>query len=68
MQRVLAVTRTGERIHAAMDVTVLRSAWAAPTLYWTIRDISERKRLEARFRAAVEAALAEATASERRGG
>lgn len=50
--------RTGERIHAAMDVTVLRSAWAAPTLYWTIRDISERKRLEARFRAAVEAAPA----------
>jgi PAS domain S-box-containing protein len=50
--------RTGKRIHAAMDVTVLRSAWAVPTLYWTIRDISERKRLEARFRAAVEAAPA----------
>jgi PAS domain S-box-containing protein len=49
--------RTGKRIHAAVNVAVLRAAGSTPaSLHWMIRDISEQKRLEARFRATVEAA------------
>ncbi len=49
--------RTGPPIHAAMNVAALRGVGSAPTrLHWIIRDISERKRLEARFHATVESA------------
>ena len=43
---VLLALRTGERIHAAVDVTVMRTAGAAPVLHWTVRDVSERKQTE----------------------
>jgi PAS domain S-box-containing protein len=49
--------RTGERIHASVNVAALRAVGSSPaSLHWMIRDISAQKRLEARFRATVEAA------------
>ncbi len=49
--------RAGEQIHASINVAVVSATSSAPVgLHWMIRDISERKRMEARFHATVEAA------------
>ncbi|HWU39921.1 MAG TPA: PAS domain S-box protein, partial [Candidatus Acidoferrum sp.] len=50
---------TGEQIHAAANVVALRAVASAPaSLQWIIRDISKRKRAEARVNATLEAAPA----------